>query len=149
MTAQEQLDRAYNQRNFLAIAFVKMALKLGWPAGRGIDGKFDNDMEWRHVVYVDMPCGEQVSFHMAPAEVELLDGLPCYRGEWDGKYTGTQSYWPKLLDEAGESRGAFALTGFALKRWEIERSKLEADPDVSPEVRRQILDGYAKSWAKP
>lgn len=141
------IERAYTQRNVLAIAFVKMALKLGWTAGRGIDGKTESDMEWRHVVYVDLPCGEQVSFHMAPSEVELLDGLPCYRGEWNGTFVGTSPSWHHLLDEVPAPR-ELALTGFALKRWEIERDKLEADPDVSIETRHQILAGYAKAWAK-
>lgn len=85
-------DRAYTQRNNAAVALVRMALLLGWPAGRGLDNLTDNAPEWRHVVYLDLPNGEQVSYHMAPADVSLLDGLPEYPGKWDGKFTGTTAW---------------------------------------------------------
>jgi hypothetical protein len=145
---------AYSQRNALAVAFVKMALLQGWPAGRGIDGREENDMEWRHVVYVDLPNGEQVSWHMAPSDVKLLDGLPCYRGEWNGQWTAKEVDWIKLLDvkaEPVEGLHEFAsrvLSGFAHRRWLIEANKLELDPDVLPDVKDRILRGYATAWSK-
>lgn len=149
-----RVDYAYAQRNALAVAFVKMALLQGWPAGRGIDGKVENDMEWRHVVYVDLPNGSQVSWHMSPDCVYLLDGLPCYRGEWNGEFTATSVDWIKLLDvkpEPVEGLHEFAtrvLSGFAHRRWLIEANKLELDPDVLPDVKDRILRGYAQAWSK-
>lgn len=97
---QRRVDTAYHQRNNAAVALVRMALLLGWPAGRGLDDKTDNDLAWRHVVYLDLPNGEQVSYHMAPADVPLLDGLPEYAGEWDGKFTGTTA-WAGMVPAPG------------------------------------------------
>lgn len=99
MQLEARVDRAYSQRNNAAVALVRMALLLGWPAGRGLDNKTDNDVMWRHVVYIDLPNGEQVSYHMAPSEVHLLDGLPEYPGKWDGKFTGTTA-WAEMVPEA-------------------------------------------------
>lgn len=91
----DRLDRAYAERNALAIAFAKAALAAGWRAGRGYDDDQSKDWapEWRHVVYVDLPDGRQVSWHMAPAEVELLDRLPQYAGEWNGEFTARDPFW--------------------------------------------------------
>ena len=83
----------YTQRNELAIAFTKAALAAGWRAGRGIDPQGDGG--WQHVVYVDLPDGRQVSWHMSPDCVPLLDGLPEYPGKWDGKFTGRWPGWSK------------------------------------------------------
>lgn len=91
--AEAARDRAYEQRNTLAVGLVKMALLLGWPAGRGVDGRTDQPLEWRQVVYVQLPNGEQVSWHIAPAEQDLLLDLPEFTGAWDGKFTGTESAW--------------------------------------------------------
>jgi hypothetical protein len=152
--SDEKLNNAYSQRNALAVAFVKMALLQGWPAGRGLDGRIENDMEWRHVIYVDLPSGAQVSWHMSPDDVKLLDGLPCYREEWNGEWTAKDVDWIKLLDakaEPVEGLHEFAsrvLTGFAHRRWLIEANKLEMDPDVLPDVKDRILRGYATAWSK-
>ena len=152
-----RVRRAYGQRANLAVAFAKLAAQNNWTVGRGIDGKVDNDMEWRHVLYVDLPGGEQISYHFAPDDLYLLDGLPTYRGEWDGKYTGT-SDWHALLDgkrptytlEAHpiEQAAALALQGFAWKRWKVEHARLKADKDVSEEDRERILRGYIKAWSR-
>lgn len=147
-------QRAYSQRANLAVAFAKAAALLGWPMGRGIDNKVENDMDWRHFLYVDLPNGEQVSYHLSPEDKHMLDGLPTYRGEWDGKYTGS-SEWHEVLDfklpAPVDSVGVAAareLEGFALKRWRIELARLEADSDISPADRERILRGYIHSWRK-
>ena len=93
---ERRVDTAYHQRNNATVALVRMALLLGWPAGRGLD-----DKTGRHVVYLDLPNGEQVSYHMAPADVPLLDGLPEYAGKWDRKFTGT-SAWAEMVPTASE-----------------------------------------------
>jgi len=97
------MNRAYAQRNTMAVALVKMALLLGWPAGRGIDGRQDHPVEWRQVVYVQLPGGEQVSYHIAPSEQHLLADLPEFTGEWDGNYTGTDADWPKYVPPPSSS----------------------------------------------
>jgi len=83
---QSRVDRAYSERNYSVIMAARMALALGLKAGRGIDGNEEWDMEWRHVVYIQFPDGAQASWHISPAEVPLLDGLPEFDGEWDGTF---------------------------------------------------------------
>lgn len=152
---KSRVRRAYSQRANLAVAFAKLAAQNGWPVGRGIDGKVDSDMDWRHVLYVDLPGGEQVSYHFAPDDIHLLDGLPTYRGEWDGKYTGTAD-WHELLYSSSsaevlpldEYAATSKLTGFAWRRWLVEKAKLEADKDVSDIDRERILRGYVKAWSR-
>lgn len=152
---EQRVNLAYRQRNDAAIALVKMALMLGWPAGWGIDNKADNDIEWRHVVYVDLPNGEQVSYHMSPEDVIHLEGLPTYRGTWDGKFTGTTT-WHSMLEvkepeEAVTDVETYAmrkLSGMPLRRWCIEQAKLKADEDVSEADANRILLGYAKAWGR-
>lgn len=152
---KDRTNRAYEQRGNLAVAFAKLASVQGWPVGRGIDSRTDKDMEWRHVLYVDLPGGEQVSYHFAPGDLHLLDGLPTYRGEWDGKWTGTTEwheliYAPPKADVMSLEQYASTsnLTGFAWKRWLVEKAKLEADKDVSDIDRERILRGYVKAWSK-
>lgn len=88
VTSAERADRAYGERNALAVAFTKAALAAGWKAGQGIDNDPEKDWgpEWRHVVYVQLPDGQQVSWHMAPAQLALLQGLPEFDGQWDGTF---------------------------------------------------------------
>ena len=93
----QALDKVYTQRNELAVAFAKAALAAGWPAGRGFDPVEATD-GWGHVVYVDLPDGSQVSWHIAPSEVHLLGGLPEYPGRWDGKFTGHTPGWSQRIE---------------------------------------------------
>ncbi len=85
----------YSQRNELAIAFAKMAILAGFNAGRGFDSDESKqwDDEWRHVVYVDLPDGRQVSWHVSPDCVPLLEGLPQYDGKWDGSFVAREFGW--------------------------------------------------------
>ena len=88
------IDDVYTQRNALAIAFAKAALAAGWRAGRGKDEPCPAwDDSWRHVVYVDLPDGRQVSWHMSPDCVPMALTLPMYPGEWDGTYVGRDKEW--------------------------------------------------------
>lgn len=150
----ERTNDAYRQRNALAVAFVKMALLQGWPAGRGLDGREENDMDWRYVVYVDLPSGAQVSWHMSPDCVNLLDGLPQYGGDWNGEWTAKDVDWIKLLDAQSEpleplyQYASRKLSGSAYRRWCIEARKLEQDDDVSTETLDAILRGYVSAWSK-
>lgn len=141
---ERRVDTAYSQRNNAAVALVRMALLLGWPAGRGLDDKTDSAPEWRHVVYLDLPNGEQVSYHMAPADVPLLDGLPEYAGKWDGEFTGTTAwaqmvpavpmeYWRSLYDEPEFDTA------------EIDRLMQDVPVDQAVQIVR--LDCTA--WSKP
>lgn len=154
--AVRQVKRAYSQRANMAVAFAKMIGAQGGAYGRGIDDKTENDMDWRHVLYFELPTGEQISYHFAPDDVHLLDGLPTYRGEWDGKFTGTTEWHDLVAPPVTytlevhpiEQAAALALEGFALKRWRVEHARMKADKDVSEEDRERILRGYIKAWSK-
>ena len=90
------IDDVYAQRNELTIAFAKAALAAGWKAGKSIDPMADP--EWANVVYVDLPDGRQVSWHMSPDCVPLLDGLPQYAGTWDGTFIGRETGWSRGIE---------------------------------------------------
>lgn len=90
----ERIDRAYAERNALAVAFCKMALAAGWPAGKGFDTSMDGGWGW--LVYVDTPSG-QVSWHMHPDQAHLVQALPDYAGQWNGTYTARNVNWPLEL----------------------------------------------------
>lgn len=82
----------YTERAALAVAFARLALLQGWRGGVTTG----QDTNWP-VLYVDLPSGEQVSWHIAPADTHLLVGLPLYSGQWDGKFTGRDPKWCQLV----------------------------------------------------
>ena len=87
-------NKAYSERNRLAIATALLAIGLGYKAGRGIDdGHLDFGDEWRHVVYIEFPDGLQISYHMSPDEIESLNILPWFEGKWDGTSYGSDKDW--------------------------------------------------------
>ena len=104
----QKLSEVYVQRNEAVVALAAMALRAGFNAGRGVD---ESKVEgWDHVVYVDLPDGKQVSWHMSPSCIRLLDILPVYPGKWDGKFTGREMGWSQSipyhpgLGAAGDTR---------------------------------------------
>ncbi len=134
----DRLDRAYAERNALAIAFAKAALAAGWRAGRGYDDDQSKDWapQWRHVVYVDLPDGRQVSWHMAPAEVELLDRLPQYAGEWNGEFTARDPSWcrfdaPAAAQEAVGWQWRWLDTDNTWSEWVDGGSRKEIDARIA------------------
>lgn len=90
-----KLNKVYAERNALAVAFTKAACSAGWSAGRGHDDDPAKDWEpeWRHVLYVDLPDGRQVSWHMAPDQVPALQGIPEYSKGWDGTFVARDPSW--------------------------------------------------------
>lgn len=88
-----KVQQLYTERNNCAIAAAKFAVMAGLKAGRGLDNNPAVGDEWRHIVYIDLPNGMQVSYHIAPANVPLLDGLPPYYGKWDGSFNGRREDW--------------------------------------------------------
>lgn len=96
----DRTNYAYTQRNILAIASVKLALLAGLKAGKGID-KDEPSPEWANVVYIDLPDGTQVSWHMAPSEVHLLADIPAYDGVWDGTSLGGKPEWLTSIKSPG------------------------------------------------
>ena len=78
-------DRAYAERNALALAFAALASDLGWRVGRLED---PNEPEWP-VLVVETPHG-QVSWHI-PAD-EWPEGWEAgHTNDWDG-HTDEEKY---------------------------------------------------------
>lgn len=96
----DKLNQIYTERNNCIIAAVKFALAAGHNAGRGMCDNEGWPAEWRHVVYINLPDGKQVSYHIAPEQVHMLDGLPAYTGTWDGTYLGRDPAWANFKLEA-------------------------------------------------
>lgn len=146
----------YKERATLSVALAWMTIKAGGTAGRGFDQSIaDRGMEegWGHVLYIETPKGDQISYHFAPGDVSLLDGLPSYDWPWNGKFDGRESFWLDQFKPVIPVRGDTAeetarkrLTPVALRRWYIEQAKLVADPDVDDKAREAILMGYARRW---
>lgn len=147
-------DTIYTQRAALAVALARMVLMQGGQAG--IRPANVTASEWA-ILYIDLPDGSQLSFHISQDDDHLLEGLPLYAGEWDGTYLGRESDWLKAIPmptpfeqiatiELAHAVACRRLSGHALNRWHIEQRKLKADTDVLPEVAAQILMGYARRW---
>lgn len=82
---KEAVNRAYTQRAIVAVAFAHTVLQYGGKAGVGQDDREDQPKAWRVVLYVDTPAG-QLSWHIAPNDQHMLEGIPEYDGTWDGKW---------------------------------------------------------------
>ncbi len=82
---------AYHERNLCVALIARMALASGLHAGTkqhpAEDASWEDD--WRTILLIDLPTG-QVSWHFHDSELELLEGLPGYQGQWDGHDTPTK-----------------------------------------------------------
>lgn len=99
--AKHRLNEVYAQRNALAVAFAKAAIAAGWKAGRGVDSGFSGfnvDPAWANVVYVQLPDGRQVSWHVSPDCAHMVTGLPAFPDSWDGTYVGRDVNWSTTLE---------------------------------------------------
>lgn len=86
MKAAERLTRAYSERNFTAVLLVALAVRHGMKAGKDIDSNEEWDMEWRHVVGIELKDGTQLWWHIAPSDLPLIAMLPQFPGGWDGTF---------------------------------------------------------------
>lgn len=74
-------DAAYLERNQVVAALAKC-----FPSGvarTAIEGWSE---DWHGAVYIDLPTG-QASWHFHDSHAYLFDGLPAYKGQWDGHDT--------------------------------------------------------------
>jgi hypothetical protein len=85
---RERKDGAYSERNKCVALLAKLAIKNGWTAGVTAHPPEDKNWEddWRTIVFIDTPAG-QVSWHFHDSEMDLIEGLPGYVGNWDGHDT--------------------------------------------------------------
>jgi hypothetical protein len=90
---QKTVDAAYLERNKLVALLARV-----FPSGikkTAIEGW---DPSWHNCVYIDLPSG-QASWHYHDREAHLFEGLPAYRGEWDGH--STEEKYARVLQLAG------------------------------------------------
>jgi len=147
----------YQQRAALSVALAWMTIKAGGKAGRGFDKDISSrgsEPGWGHVLYIETPGGDQISYHFVPTDAHLLDGLPEYGEPWDGSFNGRETWWVDQYRPVKPVDGMCAaeianerLSPVSLRRFRIEQAKLEADTDVTPEAREMILMGYATRWS--
>lgn len=102
-------DAAYEERNRVVAALAWMAIWAGWKAGvarTAIEGWSE---DWHGCLYIDLPHG-QVSWHYHDSHAPLFDGLPPYRGSWDGHTTPEKyervAHIGEVLHESNEARAA-------------------------------------------
>lgn len=135
-------DTVYTQRAALAVALARYVLKDGGAAGYHPPSQG----EWA-TLYIDIPGGTQISYHISDADAHLLEGLPLYAGKWNGTFLGRGADWLEAVSmPSAENVARSRLAGTALNRWELERDKLMRDRLVTPEQRESILMGYARRW---
>jgi hypothetical protein len=75
------VDQVYAERNFVVVAFARVAARLGWRVGVLEDPA---EPDWP-VLLVDTPKG-QVSWHLTRKEADAA-GFGRYDGAWDGHST--------------------------------------------------------------
>jgi hypothetical protein len=86
---KELRNAVYKERN-LILALLVNYLKGGLTSDHiGIKEHVgeDWDDEWRHVLFIDLPHGGQVSWHLYKDELVNFPGIGEYKGEWDGHDT--------------------------------------------------------------
>lgn len=95
----DRLESVYHERNQLAIALARLTLmadnvEFSDRAGYGFD-----PATGRGIVYVTLPSGKQVSWHMSDRITKEWQGpgrkpLPTFSGSWDGTFIGREDGWP-------------------------------------------------------
>jgi len=86
-----QRDAAYGERDQVVALAAALAARSGHQAWLGLHDPSDEtwDHEWRHIVFIQLRTGAQLSWHIADDELAMFEGLPD-RGVdagWDGHTT--------------------------------------------------------------
>lgn len=137
---KDRLARAYAERNALAVAFVKMAVAIGWPAGHAIDPRPRKgwDPNWNHLVCVLLPEGHLLRWHLSPDDLPLLEGIPRYAGLTSGATAARHGDWPLLLQAALKcSAGRWARPGGGPERIVDEQHASPKTSSLNTEDARQ------------
>ena len=79
MTAADDLNAAYRERNTVVAALIRVG---GYPSF--LVPAPDAEGWW--IVYAETPEG-QVSWHVAAADLDLFWGVPAAHAKWDGHDT--------------------------------------------------------------
>jgi hypothetical protein len=133
---REQKNGAYLERNRCVALIARMALALGQRAGvarTAIEGWSE---DWHGCVYIDLPAG-QASWHYHDSQASLFDGLPAYKGAWDGHST------PEKYERVAASYVAPVAPAPAPEALNL------ADPAVQKRLAAQWGYAPAQAGAKP
>jgi hypothetical protein len=90
----ETIEVVYNQRNQAAIAFAKLALGVaGFTVGTGLDAA----SPMSKVLYVELPTGEQLSWHLTEEQYAQVYYFPAFEAGFDGTHLARNPYWADLV----------------------------------------------------
>lgn len=93
-------NQAYEERNRLVAVLARI-----WPSGVAKTDIEGWDPAWHNCVYIDTPVG-QASWHFHDSDAHLFEGLPPYRGAWDGHSTEEKyARLASLLNASAEGDG--------------------------------------------
>lgn len=90
LNARMQKDKAYEERNKVVAALARYIVAHGGVAGIRVTKIKDWNPEWFNCLYIELPNGKQVSWHLHDSHLPIFEGLPVYSGEWDGHDTPTK-----------------------------------------------------------
>lgn len=125
----KKLNQTYNERNTLMIALARTMLLLGHKAGYGVDlPKLEMGWteDWATVVYIDLPDGKQLSYHMNEFTAEAARTLPLYPGKWDGSFVGREvPDWLISLHDLRTSEAELALAEAVINANRPQRDDLD------------------------
>ena len=90
----QTIEDVYNQRNQAAIAFAKLASsKFGFKVGIGLDAV----SPMSKVLYVVLPTGEQLSWHLTEEQYAQVEHFPVFEGVFDGTHIARNHDWADLV----------------------------------------------------
>lgn len=90
------INKLYTQRAIAVVLFAKMAQRLGYKVGIGLDNNEHWESQWRNVLYVEIPEG-QFSWHFSPSDFHLIENFPLFNGSWDGSFNGRDANFVKSI----------------------------------------------------
>jgi hypothetical protein len=90
----KRVNQAYRERAILSAVTSKLALRLSYKSGIKKDETDNSD--WNNILYIDLPEG-QISYHIAPRDLDIFSDLPEYDSVWDGTYNSKDVDFPKKL----------------------------------------------------
>jgi len=90
----QTIEDVYNQRNQAAIAFAKLAGTFAWcKVGTGLDSV----SPMSKVLYVELPTGEQLSWHLTEEQYAQVEHFPVFEGKFDGTHLARDTDWADLV----------------------------------------------------
>ena len=96
MPSQELYDRAYTERAIVIKLLLLRAKELGYEYGYRNEISGSDRLGISKIIYVELPEG-QFSWHIAPQDWDIFEGVKEFRGTWDGSSNGKNKEFVKGL----------------------------------------------------